>query len=71
MRLIEYYVEPPCFDPTCNCCNAWRSLDDQRIEHIELLQQEVDLLKAKVDFLRKTMDYKPLPPPRQEYPSND
>ena len=36
-------LEPPCEDPTCNCCNVWRGLDDQRQARIAELEAAIDL----------------------------
>lgn len=30
----------PCFDPTCDCCTSWRSLDDHRLDEITRLSEQ-------------------------------
>lgn len=39
----------PCLDPTCECCTAWRQLDDQRVDDIDRLNRELADVQAFMD----------------------
>lgn len=42
-------IKPPCFDPTCVCCNAWSALG-------ELVAEEVERLKAVIQTYSDTYE---------------
>lgn len=43
-------MSPPCFDPTCECCTAWKALDDVNRAEIESLKRTAEVDRAFYDL---------------------